>query len=335
MTNDGELSLFSASLTAQRVAGATLVEVASDGTVSVHSAGKRSTALEATEATVDAQTVFEGASLSKPCFALAVLKLALSGEFPLDEPLQRYSENLRGLGNSASTITARHLLSHMSGLPNWRTKHAFRVWFPPGERFSYSSEGYFCLQQAAEAVTGKSAEQLAQELVFQPLGMQRTSYVWQSRFEENHALPHESNAPEAKSKPELPNASASLHTTAADYGLFLRALLRGELLETSAEPWLAPVVAVPAANPMSLDAPAPLHPQLSWGLGWGLVPAAALFLHWGANPGFRALVVGSLQERRALAVFTNAAAGLQLAADRVIRAFPAADPVRSWLGISA
>jgi CubicO group peptidase (beta-lactamase class C family) len=332
--DDGGLNALRASLAAQRVPGAALVAVSPDGTVSVHSAGTLSATPEA--ATVDAQTVFEGASFGKPCFALAVLKLAHNGEFPLDEPLRRHSQHLKALGNDARTITARHLLSHTSGLPNVRSaKRPFRVWFPPGERFSYSSEGYVCLQQAAEAITGKSAEQLAQALVFEPLRMQRTSYVWQPRFEENYALPHDgADAPDPKSKPESPNAAGSLHTTAADYGLFLRALLGGKLLEGGAESWLAPVVAAPAANPMSIDAPSPLHPELSWGLGWGLIPASSLFLHWGANPGFRALVVGSLQEHRAIAVFTNAATGLRVAADTAARTFPEVRELRAWLGIT-
>jgi CubicO group peptidase (beta-lactamase class C family) len=325
--SDGLLSLLQASLIAHGIPGAALAQVASDGSMDVHGVGRRSAS---SDALVDADTVFEGASFSKPCFALALLRLARAGAFPLDEPLQPYSENLRGLGAAASTITARHLLSHTSGLPNWRSEsRSFRVWFPPGERFSYSSEGYVCLQQAAEAICAKSAEQLAQELVFEPLRMQRTSYVWQSRFDDNHALPHDgAQAPELKSKPALPNASASLHTTAADYALFLRALL-SEPLASQFEP----VIAVPAQSPISLDAPTTLHAELWWGLGWGLVPASSLFLHWGANPGFRALVVGSLKEQRAIAVFTNAD-GLRAAADVVLSVFPAAEPVRAWLGLS-
>ena len=81
-------------------------------------------------------------------------------------------------------ITARHVLGHSTGFPNWRfltQDQRLNIKFPPGERYSYSGEGINLLQMVVEEITGKSLEDLAQEKVFGPLGMTRSSYVWQRR----------------------------------------------------------------------------------------------------------------------------------------------------------
>ena len=72
---------------------------------------------------VDNNTVFEVGSVSKTVFAYAVMKLSERGVLDLDTPLTRYT-TLRILDNDPrlDLITARHVLSHTSGLQNWRSE---------------------------------------------------------------------------------------------------------------------------------------------------------------------------------------------------------------------
>ncbi|HWN93506.1 MAG TPA: serine hydrolase domain-containing protein, partial [Methylomirabilota bacterium] len=71
---------------------------------------------------VDRDTMFEAASMSKPVFAYVVMKLCEKGVVNLDTPLTRYTpERFVPDDPRLDLITARHVLSHTSGLPNWRS----------------------------------------------------------------------------------------------------------------------------------------------------------------------------------------------------------------------
>jgi CubicO group peptidase (beta-lactamase class C family) len=66
---------------------------------------------------VDADTIFDAASLSKPVFAYAVLQLVDAGA-SADAALMRHVPDLCKMIHAGEN--RRHVLSHTSGLPNWR-----------------------------------------------------------------------------------------------------------------------------------------------------------------------------------------------------------------------
>jgi CubicO group peptidase (beta-lactamase class C family) len=176
---------------------------------------------------VDEYTVFEAASLSKPVFAHVVLQLADQGYLSLDAPLGNYLPNYVPTDDRVSSITTRHVLSHRCGLPNWRNADLpLKTYFQPGERFSYSGEGFLYLQKAVEAITGEKIHVLAERLVLQPFAMARSSFIWDWRFDLNRAYPHDAfGRPALGGKPGTGNAAWSLQTTTADFGRFLLGVL--------------------------------------------------------------------------------------------------------------
>lgn len=153
--------------------------VVEDGTVAwTHAAGLCNATT--TDAVTDA-TLFEAASISKPVFAYAVLQLADEGRLGLDTPLVRYyTPPYLPDDPRIAQITARHVLTHSSGLPNWGVDEkpaSFAPTFAPGTRFSYSGEGYFWLQLVVEALTGQGLNAAVRALLFEPAGMGDTAFV--------------------------------------------------------------------------------------------------------------------------------------------------------------
>lgn len=273
---------------------------------------------------VDQQTIFDAASLSKPLFAYAVLQLVDAGKLALDAPLSQHVPDYVADDPRAAAVTVRHVLSHTSGLPNWRSAdHPLKTNFPPGERFSYSGEGFVWLQRVVEVVTGEPLDATLRRLIFEPLDMHRSSYTWQPGFDSNYADPHDAEGvPGSKTKPSAPNTAASLQTTGGDFARFLEAMLSGARLEPdTARRWLEPQVHMAEA-------------QVGWGLGWGLETQSGTFFQWGDNDRgrFKAFVMGSMRERRAVVAFTNGFRGMEIMPELIDGSLPGPHPAFAWLG---
>jgi CubicO group peptidase (beta-lactamase class C family) len=164
--------------------------VVKDGRVLFHGAfGAKDVS---TGARVGDDTIFEAASLSKPVFAYAVAKLVDARKLDLDTSVSKYLPGDYVDDPRLRLITVRHVLSHTTGFPNWRPDgQRLKIHFAPGERFSYSGEGFVYLQKAVERSTGETLEALMKRLVFEPLRMTSSSYVWEERFEGRKATGHD------------------------------------------------------------------------------------------------------------------------------------------------
>jgi len=139
---------------------------------------------------VEAGTIYDLASLTKVvALTTACMLLVDAGKLALDAPVARYVPEFRGPGKDAVTI--RHLLTHSSGLPDWRplfreaaTRDAALALVdttplesPPGTRFVYSDLGAMVLMQVVERLAGESLDSLAATRIFAPLGMVATRYL--------------------------------------------------------------------------------------------------------------------------------------------------------------
>lgn len=237
-----------------------------------------------------------GASLSKAVFGVLVMKLVEEDVIDLDIPLQdyldkpiyqykpltRWHDNYADLKSDTlyHKITARVCLSHTTGFPNWRWEESdqkLKVRFEPGSRYSYSGEGFTYLQVVIEKVVGKNLEELAQEKIFQPLGMTNTSYKWNSKFEKDFAFGHAiTGAIFEKDKDNEPRGASTLETTLVDYSTFLEAVLQKKILTSSSwhelfQPQIR-IYSIRQFGPLSLkDSTLNDNIKLSYGLGWGLL----------------------------------------------------------------
>lgn len=269
-------------------------------------------------AAVTTQTVFQAASLSKVLAAYAFLRLADQGVYDLDTPLSEYisydrlSEDPRG-----KAITARMVLNHTGGMVNWEgsprksgwLKTQLKLQFEPGERFLYSGEGFYYLQRTLEHLTGKTLEQIAQEEVFIPLGMEHSAFIWRSDFEADAATGHGTeNEPLKIAAFKTPNAAYTLFTTAEDYSKFVqRGLLGGEGLKPET---FAAMTAVSSRIALK-GKPEQMDEHIAAGLGVRLQfneQGTALW-HTGSNTGFRCFFIAYPAQGESLVVLTNSNRG--------------------------
>ncbi len=275
---------------------------------------------------VTPDTVFEAASLSKPVFAYASLKLCEAGILDLDTPLTEYLPDPYVPDKAQlALVTMRHVLSHSTGFPNWRPKgESLRIHFGPGERFSYSGEGYVYLQAVVGHVKDQVPAEYMRASVLEPFGMKNSCFVWTGQENLTLAVGHdEEGKPEEKALwPEM-NAAASLHCTPADFAKFMCAVMRPSTenaahlsLEMTKE-MLTPQMPVNDSAPWHKGWPKPeikTNDLVSWGLGWGMqrTSSGASFWHWGDNGCYKAFVVGFPKQGHGVVIMTNGKNGQQV-----------------------
>ncbi len=233
-----------------------------------------------TQEPVTDDTVFEAASMTKPVCAYIVLRLVDRGVLKLDTPLYTYLpyEDI-AYDDRYKLITARMVLTHRSGFPNWRSGK-LDIKFTPGTQFSYSGEGFVYLGKVVEKLTGKKLVQLCQEEVFEPLGIEHASLVWTDEIAKLTATGHGGTSPMAKGRPSQPNMAASLHVDAKNYAKFLIAYVQGKGLAEAT-----------ANDMLRSQGPIPDDPKSSFGLGVSIeqTPQGPRFGHGGRNTGFTSL----------------------------------------------
>ena len=214
---------------------------------------------------VTATTPFQAGSISKPVFALAVMRLVEQGTLDLDADVNGYLTCWRVPANGGwqPRITLRQLLSHTAGV----TVHGFRgypasgpwptplevlqgvppantpeviVDLMPGLAFRYSGGGTTIAQQVVVDVLGRPFPDLMRELILDPLGMADSTFEqplpapMTARAAVGHPLNGQPLSGGAHVYPEM--AAAGLWTTAADQSRLAIALMRTLRGERSALP---------------------------------------------------------------------------------------------------
>lgn len=260
---------------------------------------------------VDALTRFPASSLSKIVFTYLVLQLVKKGHFDLDKPplhhILKYERFLvKGeYPEKATQLTARHVLSHTTGLPNFGPDLSSTLSFDPeselGNGYSYSGEAFLYLQKVIETKMGKDLETLAQEYVFVPLGMGRSTFKPQPKDDTDIVAVHtELGKPTAiyEGEPEQ-NAAGSLLTTADDFSKFMAAWLKNMEDPTMKQ----------AFEPKSTDN----FPTC--GLGWHIYRNLDKIIayQYGENPNTRSFIAINVKDKKGAVFFTNSENGMSIA----------------------
>lgn len=273
---------------------------------------------------VNDQSLFEAASLSKPVFAYLVMKMVEKGKLDLDKPLYQYLPFPEIAHDERyQRITARMVLSHTTGFPNWRwydrADSALKVKdgdmyikYPPGT-FNYSGEGYHYLAKVAAHLNGltlKNLDSLFQKDVATPLIMKNSYYSWHDYIGRHKVMGYKEEKVFGKAWPAASpdedstvfGAASTLHTEAVSYANFLIAVMNGKGLkkETSGE-MLKMQSNIPEAD-------AAMWGEIKgWSLGFAVEPTdhGIRYSHGGDNGGFQAGCMFYKDLKNGYVFFTN------------------------------
>jgi len=141
-----------------------------------------------TNAPMQTDMLFRLGSTTKMFTAAALVALAEQEKIKLDEPI---GNRVKGLSTKVGQVTLNYLLSNSAGVRDFAAPFVsnddealakmVRSWkdevffADQGEIYSYSSAGFWLSGMVLEEITGKPYADAMAEVIFKPLGMERTT----------------------------------------------------------------------------------------------------------------------------------------------------------------
>lgn len=166
--------------------------------------------------TIDGDTPFNIASVSKQFTAVAVLQLVQEGKIGLEDPVAKYFPEFES--DIWKEIAIKHLLSHSSGVPDERgyltreqkiqgdealateyLKTLDHRNFAPGAAYEYINPTFVLLGYLVERVSGEAFTEYVQKHIFGPAGMDKTYY-----FDRNNERPDAAHGYEYDDVEDMP-----------------------------------------------------------------------------------------------------------------------------------
>ncbi len=259
-----------------------------------------------TKEKVDASTIFEVCSVSKPVFAYFVLTQVKKGMLDLDKPLYTYytDPKIDTSKGYYKLVTARMVLNHCSGFPNWRKDEDENntLYFinKPGTQYGYSGEGYQYLARVLGKILNKSGIELNdyfQKEVVQTLHINSMNFTWNKNMQRLKAWSHKNGKPTdngSQGPADWFGAAGSLHCTAKDYAKFLLSIINSKNKIGN--------------QLLSLNTSLPKEPDnlyRSFGFPYKITDGKIRYYHSGNNSDTRAYTHFYLKEKLGLVMFSN------------------------------
>lgn len=197
---------------------------------------------------VDGNTLFELGSLTKVFTSLLLADLIRRGEMNLEDPIEKFlPQEVKVPAWKGIKITLFHLATHTSGLPNtpqiktgeesvpgyvnfsthrlYNFLSNYTLSRKPGSQFEYSNLGFGLLGHLLSLQTGKSYDQLVEERICRPLGMNDTRRELKPEMRERLAVGYFLDGQQAKNfhLPPVLAGSGGLRSSTHDMLTFLGA----------------------------------------------------------------------------------------------------------------
>jgi len=270
---------------------------------------------------ISSETVFTGASLSKPIAAIAALRLVEQGLLNLDEDVNLKLKEWKVPETELTSnkkVTLRRLIDHSAGIKNdlWSSylpedkvptlnqmlagekpsvDPATSVIFEPGSRTKYSNPGYSILQKLLMDVNKDDFHSIINRLVFKPVGMNNSSFTQPipERLMQRRAMGYEKDLTPYPYRLFPYQAAGGIWTTPEDIAKFMITLLEDYHDGTNAL-----ISKDMAQTVFSKDIRRYVFSLWNWG-------EDVVFLHYGSNQGFNCFMYGSIDQNQGIVVMTN------------------------------
>lgn len=281
---------------------------------------------------VTPETVFTGASLSKPIAAVAALQLVDKGLVSLDEDVNNKLKSWKVPDNSfteTKKVTLRHLIGHTAGISNFvytsygpnakiptskqilsgespSVDPAAEIVAEPGERYKYSNPGYTIIERLIEDISGKGFEAVVGSEVLSQVDMQDSSFIqpMPGNLMKRKATGYSKELKAYTYKLFPFQAAGGIWTTPKDLAKFMMALMNDYHKESNT------LVSKKIADQIFSKTPN----RLGFTKQYSEQGNDLIFEHWGSNEGFTSYMVGSLDDNQGLVIMTNSDNGFGLMA---------------------
>lgn len=252
-------------------------------------------------------TLFDAGSVTKTIFAIAVLRLVEKDILDLDKPLYEYLPYPDiAYDDRYKLITARHVLSHKTGFPNWRNRK-LEIINDPGTKFGYSGEGFEYLKMVIEHLTSRSIEEVYQEEVLLPMNLKGAYFKDDENLRKHLCYPVYDTQISLPAINSEPHAAYSLFTNASHFSEFVISLLNENGLKQETYKQLLGWETELPADRSDLNR--------AWRQGYGLgfllkeSPYGLVYGHSGINSGFECNYEIYPEKDLAYIFFTNSSYG--------------------------
>jgi CubicO group peptidase (beta-lactamase class C family) len=181
------------------IPGAVTAVVGTDGIIAIEAFGLADVAQKRS---MSKDSIFWIASMTKPMTAMGVMMLVEEGKVKLDDPLDKYVPEFKGIQVKTAQglvapkrlVTVKDLLTHTSGidtgavtpsgapvdtLPLAQMAAAYAkkpLTDQPGAKWSYNNNAINLLGRIIEVAGGKPYAEFMDERLFEPLGMDNTTF---------------------------------------------------------------------------------------------------------------------------------------------------------------
>ncbi len=279
---------------------------------------------------VTPNTVFNGASLSKPVTALAALNLVEKGVLSLNADVNKYLEGWKIPENEFTEqekVTLKRLIGHRAGFERYVQSSYFpneefptitqiltgekpsvdppvSVVYVPGQKQVYSNPGYSVIEKLIEDITNKEFNDVMTELIFEPCDMNNSSFEQPvpKHISQQMATGYTNDLEPYPYKLFPYKAAGGIWTTPTDLANFLVTVLDDHHANTNTI----------LSKRMTDSVFAKTTERLGFAKIYNDKSTDLVFEHWGSNSGFTCYMVGSLNHKQGVVIMTNSDNGMSL-----------------------